>query len=87
MREGTSRRKRLLEKRSIRARLAIWEGAMKPRISGLFAIAAFVLGCPLSSGQTLAQTMPVETMLYSFKGGSDGGVVSRRRESAMLYER
>ena len=57
---------------------------MKPRISGLFAIAAFVLGCPLSSGQTLAQTMPVETMLYSFKGGSDGGVVSRRRESAML---
>jgi hypothetical protein len=46
---------------------------MKPRISGLLAIPAFVVACPLSNGQTLAQIPPVETALYSFAGGSDGG--------------
>jgi hypothetical protein len=43
---------------------------MKSRISGLSAIAAFVVACPLINGQTLAQTMPVETVLYSFKAGA-----------------
>jgi len=46
---------------------------MKPRISGLLAIAAFVVACPLSGAQTRAQIAPVETVLYSFAGGSDGG--------------
>jgi len=46
---------------------------MKPRISGLLAIAAFVVACPLSGAQTLGQIAPVETVLYSFEGGSDGG--------------
>jgi uncharacterized repeat protein (TIGR03803 family) len=46
---------------------------MKRRISGLLATAAFVVACPLSSAQTLAQISPVEMVLYSFQGGSDGG--------------
>ena len=46
---------------------------MKPRISRLLAIAALVVACPLSSAQTLAQIAPVETVLYSFEGSSDGG--------------
>ena len=46
---------------------------MKPGISGLLAIAAFVVVCPLSRAQTLAQIAPVETVLYSFEGGGDGG--------------
>jgi uncharacterized repeat protein (TIGR03803 family) len=46
---------------------------MKPRISRLLAITALVVACPLGSAQTLAQIAPVETVLYSFEGGSDGG--------------
>ena len=43
------------------------------RIAGLPAIVAFMVACPLSSAQTRAQIAPVETVLYSFEGGSDGG--------------
>ena len=46
---------------------------MKPRISWILAAAAITVACPLSSAQTLAQIAPVETVLYSFEGGSDGG--------------
>ena len=46
---------------------------MKPRISWILAAAAITVACPLSSAQTLAQIAPVETVLYSFGGDSDGG--------------
>src|SRR6516225_4852280 len=49
------------------------EGAMKCRISRLLATAAAVVACSFASAQTRAQIAPVETVLYSFEGGSDGG--------------
>ena len=47
---------------------------MKPWISRLLATAAVVVAAvPFGSAQTLAQIAPVETVLYRFPGGSDGG--------------
>src|SRR6516164_10369973 len=50
------------------------EGAMKCWISRLLTTGAVVVAAvPFSSAQTLAQIAPVETVLYSFEGGNDGG--------------
>ena len=46
---------------------------MKCRISRLLATAAAVGACSFASAQTHAQIAPVETVLYSFEGDSDGG--------------